>query len=533
MTQIRGDFMYSVLLVDDEEVICRGLKSMLERIGHVDIDEIYTAYDGDKALDEMREKKPDIIITDIRMPVYSGLDIIRAASEQAIDSKFIVLSGYDDFEYVKEAFKLGVQDYLLKPAGMEELKDVLEKVIANIKEEHQQKLSQEHRKSRFLHAVLENSLNKIFSGGLQPEEGVKKLFHELGITLKKPCFSVGIISPVYASSDGEAGRIVLQNIDDIGSILSDKDDMDILYFFDYRNDIVMVFNIGPLVDHEKLSACMIKMSERIKKNTPMECFMSLGGIEKDVEKLPKCYEQAREALEYRLIYNPYEVIRYPSLKAKNSSMGNMENLLQKLDSYIRDQNSVEISNLIDGIFSREHLKNYNMESIRLLYRSIVRRITDMAENRNLRMFAEIRGDISEFHSLSDIRIYLKAVIHDAIAHIKEKNRGKSPVDLVKKFVRENFNKDIDMAIAANMVSMSYTYFSKLFKDETGMNYTDYLIKTRMEKALELLNNPVYRIHDIAVSVGYGNPKHFTRAFKNYFGISPSEYRDSLSSQSGN
>lgn len=519
--------MYSILLVDDEELICKGLKSMLERIGHEEIGEIFLAFDVPKALETMKKHKPDIVITDIRMPVLTGLDLIKQASEFASESKFIVLSGYDDFQYVKDAFKLGVADYLLKPASMDDLKTVLEKVMASMKEEHLEKLNMQSRNNKYTQALLENNLNKVFSSSNAHASGVRELFDELGIAFQHARFSICIISFDYNSPESIKNEKIQHYLGITGKNFKYSSEMDILSFFNYNNELVLLFNHSDNICYEKFVEYVRKFVDAVGSNMGIKYFAAISETCNNINDAIICYEHAKKALAYKIIYGPLEIIRYDSLKYKTDKMHDLERQLIKLKEYISNHQSVEISNLVDEMFSRDKLKDFKIETIYRLYRSILRVVGDIASESSLSFRDSGYTEFYSFKHLNDLRIYLKEIIFCTISMLKEKSKERSVVDIVKNYVQENYYKDIDMSMIANMVSMSYSYFSKLFKDETQMNYSDYVIKVRMEKALELLNNPVNRIQDIASNVGYENPKHFTRAFKNYFGVSPKEYRDSL------
>jgi YesN/AraC family two-component response regulator len=153
--------IYNILIVDDEELICKGLKSMIERSGLDEVGQVSYTTEPAKVQNMLEELNTNIIITDVRMPEVSGLDLIKNISRSNLNIKFIVLSGYDDFKYVKEAFKLGAFDYLLKPGSLLELKAIMEKVINTIKEEERNKLNQQNNTHKYMEAVLENRFNKV------------------------------------------------------------------------------------------------------------------------------------------------------------------------------------------------------------------------------------------------------------------------------------------------------------------------------------------------------------------------------------
>lgn len=500
---------------------------MIERSGHTGISEIRMAFHADAALRVIEEWVPDIIITDIRMPDISGLEFIQRVKQMYPSVRFVALSGYDDFRYVKEAFKLGVADYLLKPAAMDELMAVLNKVMEGIQEEQQIRIHQQSSTHKYLQMVLENQLNKALTGSHLPEGGIKALFEEMNISFSYSCFAIGMIALSNSSPDSIINEKLTQCFDSIGKKFVNLHPIVIFHFQGISNHIVVLFNHKEDIIQGLLTRYLSALMEDIKTNAEVECSAALSETGVGIEHITQCYEQAGKALAYRVVYGPFYVVHYEEVKGRQSRSELLDKHVMKLKEYIGNYQAAESSNIIDEIFHRDSLKNISIEGIQRLYRNVVNIAGDAITADNMGKYHERYEDFEKFSLLSDVKIYLKTVVFDAVAQLKEKNRELSVVDIVKRYVRENYYKDIDMAVVANLVSVSYSHFSKIFKEETGMNFSDYLIKVRMEKALEMLNNPVNRVQDIAASVGYGNPKHFTRAFKNYFGFAPTDYRDHL------
>lgn len=518
--------MYKILVVDDEELICKGLKSMIERSGHKRIGQVFTAYDVEAAKRVIDEYSPEIVITDIRMPDKSGLDLIKEVSEPAKQIKFIVLSGYGEFQYVKDGFKLGIVDYILKPASVNELVSVIDKAISSIEKEKQERQIHASNVRKYTLAMLENNLNRLFASGNAPPKSIVELFQSINISFFYTAFSVGMVSFIKNIQ----GSTDIENIlEELQADVRNKSKMTIIHFFNYQNDLVLIFNMDESSGMDSaadfLKSFMLVATDTLK----IECFASLSETGKSLGDIGMLYDHASKALTYKILYKPSELIRYSHIKNKLSDSNAFdESSLIRLREFIVNYRSVDASNLVDAVFSRENIKNKPIERICELYWSFLRIANDAAGEKRNTQYADNYRDFFSFSHLSEIRIYLKSAIFKCIARLKEKNKDKSVINIVKKYINDNYNKNIDMAVVANLVSMSYSYFSKLFKDETGMNFSDYLLKIRMEKAIELLNNPVNKIQDIALEVGYGNnPKHFTRAFKNFYGVSPKEYRESL------
>ncbi len=515
--------MLNILIVDDEELICMGLKSMIERINFDEVGAVNYTTDPAKVQVLIEEFKPHIIFTDINMPEITGLDLIKDITGKYSDIKFIVLSGYDDFKYVKEAFKLGTSDYLLKPSSIDELKSILEKVMGAIEEEERVNRNLQNHTNKYIEAVLENRLNKVFNSNYE-EVNIEGIFRELNISFPYKYFTVGILS--LCGNHGEVMnladvRCFLERIGDGGT---DKNEMSVHYFSNYRSNLVFLFNYTCKVDAERLSQYLQTLIDLLRESTGRDYFAAVCNPETDVKGLIDCYLKAAEISDYRLVFDFNQVIKASDIKSNGEARENFNFQLESIKDHIKNHNTVAISDKLDTIFSRENIQKLSIKRFGKLYKKTVSLFEDAANDCELFYLSKDFRELSSFAQLSDLRIYLKTIAFEIIALDKAKGTEKSISGIAKKYIQQNYYKDIDMSLVSNLVSLSYSHFSKIFKDETGMNFSEYLQKVRMEKALEILSDPTNRIQDIAQSVGFSNPKHFTRAFKNYFGFSPSEYR---------
>jgi two-component system response regulator YesN len=519
--------IYNILIVDDEELICKGLKSMIERSSLDEVGKVSYTTEPAKVQNMLEELNTNIIITDVRMPEVSGLDLIKNISRSNLNIKFIVLSGYDDFKYVKEAFKLGAFDYLLKPGSLLELKAIMEKVINTIKEEERNKLNQQNNTHKYMEAVLENRFNKVFSGNKLKVENTETLFKELNISFPYDNFSIGMMFFYNNISESKNVEIIRLYLDKVAEGIIDRNELAIYYFYNLNNNVVFIFNYTNKVNLDKLNKYLQVLMQLLGENLGLNCFASISDSESEIKSIGPCYFHAAEALSYKLIYDFNKVIRYSDVRDKENIEDNFNWKPENIKEYIVTYNTVAISDFIDTIFSRKNIERLSIQSTNKLYNKTISKIKNVIDDNKLTFFNDEFKEFMGFGQLSDLKIYLKTLVFEVVNMLKERSTGKSISDIVKKYVQENYHKDIDMTVVSNIVSLSYSHFSKIFKDETGMNFSDYLLKVRMEKALELLSNPVNKIHEVAEKIGYSNSKHFTRAFKTHYGFSPSEFRGNI------
>lgn len=519
--------MYDLLLVDDEELICKGLMSMIQRLNDIELRSLEYATDSVKALEIVVKQKPDIVITDIKMPSISGLELIDRSSRDVL---FIVLSGYDDFHYVKDAYNLGIVDYLLKPVIIDELRSVLDKAKSMLKKKAHSKVIQRSQTSILIQTMLENKLNSLITADVTSNPNITEPYDELLVCFPYKFYAVAIVSEIGSHSleferRKEKERLITELVE-----ANKKNNVILHGIVNSEEQLVLVFNFS-----EKASLNLIRQeirSHMLSQESEARFVVSLSDTGIGLKDVANCYSQALRAYTYRIINNSNGFVEYVDIKSidKQADIESKENLQtyqDRIQMYFAAGKIIEISNTIDDLFSKDKLKNKSIQCIEYLFHSIVHIMCSARLLHGMRVEPVEFVDFQSFNELSDLRIYLKAMARKILAEIKEHDHSRSLAEMAKNYIQLNFSKDLDMTMVANRVSVSYSYFSKLFKEKVGLSFSEYLTKVRMEKALSLLNDPNNKISDIAQTIGYQNPKNFTRAFGKHFGFSPTDYRDNL------
>ena len=512
--------MFKVLAVDDEEIICRGIKSKIERMGNPFIQKIMIATSGLEAEEIVLREKPDIIITDIRMPEINGLALIDRVRRKNPQIKFIVLSGYDEFEYAKEAFKTGAMDYLLKPVKVKELSAIIEKAMDEIRKDRQDVL---YRQRIALERILNEVVVSTKPAGAVPDEKLHELKKVFSGTYT--CASI-----MHCTRDN---IMTVGNREECDRIISDLYDeeitaygMKLLHFYSLHNELVLFFNYNETSQYSKTMENIKLIRFELEKLQQDEFFCSISEISDRVEDFHMLYCQAGTALNYKILSKNREILEYRNYKNRKDEADITREHLRAFEEDIMNFKAQHVSGFIDDIFEQQNIKNLSIDAIEKLYLKIVKTIQRIIEEEGVGNPAmqSAPSAISSFGSISEIKVYLKEWVFGLMGALKDKLNSKTCVEVAKKYIEENFDKDINMAMVANRISMSYSHFSRQFKKETGMNFFDYLTRVRMNEARKLLSDPTIRVGEIAVKTGYVNYRRFTKAFKNYFKISPNELR---------
>jgi two-component system, response regulator YesN len=517
--------MYKILIVDDEPYICIGLQALIKRIDIPEIGEIFTTTNYADTERVVREQSPEIIITDINMPEVSGIELIKCIKNISHEAKFIVLSGYNEFDYVKEAFKVGIADYLLKPAEKEEMEELLKKVISVIEDERHQKNKNIDDNQVKWKMMLENRLNKIFYYENQADNDLH-IYNELKSIFKYDYFCIGIlnISSLHPDNGGESTNRYISEIRDELALNSKSQ---VFCFGNSKNNIIFVFNTLEEHLYKGISISIKCIIKRLRENQKITAYFSLSDMDKDILKLRELYERAESILAYKILIDEDEGIELESNKGRGLDFNKLDFDFGKFERALRDNKFDVTDKLIDSLFTKENLKNQSIEAIEKLYEKVIWYLSISLENEKAIYTQDLFRKLNSFSSLEELRKYIKDTVLRINEMIKQSSNEKNVIEIAKKYIKQNFYKDISMAVVANTVSMNYTYFSKIFKDETGKNFSEFLIGARMEEAKRLLKDPSKKIYEISLKVGYENPKHFTRTFKKQYDVSPEQYRKSI------
>ncbi|MEN6314830.1 MAG: helix-turn-helix domain-containing protein [Clostridiaceae bacterium] len=522
--------MYNVLVVDDEELICQSIVSMINRSGIGSINEVSYAKNSLDAEKLILSSVPDIVVTDICMPGRSGLELIKNTSCKSNTIKYIILSGYNDFEYAKSAIKLNVIDYLLKPVSIINLRESLETAVRLLdKEKLEQSLQEEHKHR--IHreqkqVQLESMLNKLFQYQGTKEnickETIKVLKRE--IPLKYLCVSVIDISKALCPKVHDT-LVQIQKINFesfCGSV-----DLFTYEIIDFKNNIVIIYNAASFEMYDTIIKHNHMLMDLLNKNGDAVFICGISEMSDDLYNIIDLHAHAIQTLPYKLIHDNLPVIEYIKVKDNENKYPVP---FHQANEFIKDLENHKIDailNFIDSTFNRNVLDKYSIDAVDRLYRGVVNIIWVILTENNLEDQIDTHMNIvsiQSFTDIRDVRLYLKELILKAIQLLKSNKPKRSQVEVAKEYIRVNIGKDINMTVVSNSVNMNYTYFSMQFKQETGMNFSEYLIAERMKEAQKLMSDPSNKIQDIAVKLGYGNPKNFTRAFKKFFGLSPSKYQ---------
>lgn len=520
--------MLKIFLVEDEMIMREGIKK------NIDWEKENFIFSGDAADGELAyplilQKKPDILITDIKMPFMDGLELSRLVKAELPDIKIIVLSGYDEFDYAKEAIDIGITEYMLKPVTGAKLLETLHKVEKSILDQREKETTKSGAgdKMKFFRKLVSGSV----SVSLLLKEG-----RELGIELAASEYNL-LLLQLFLGDDVDEAHCHIEEIRQGFQNL--KETYANIEIIDRGREEFWILLKG--TQEYPLSTLENDIKEAvetlIKAQNQMEYFGVLGKKTERLGDLSVCYECANERFAHRfleernIIYQADDTANLTlDLESLNLSQSDRKVLEQFLSTGLKE----DIDSFIDMYFEKTGGKN--IQSI-LFRQYVVMDIYLITVNFSQKMgykkqeLAKLYGDKQEFakvfSSIEETKRYLKKLLETAI-DLKEKalpGKYDTVLKQAQEYIEEHYNEyDISLNTVAACVNLSPNHFSAIFSQELGETFIEYLTKVRMEKAKELLRTTSKKSTEIAYEVGYKDAHYFGSLFKKTQNCTPKEYR---------
>jgi two-component system, response regulator YesN len=515
--------MRKVLIVEDEKFIRKGIRAMIERL-ETSFQQISESSNGKDALDKLSEEHFDLVITDIKMPEMDGLTLIKEMQKLSVQPKIVILSGYDNFDYAREAIRYGVKSYILKPVKRVELSEVLFRIEDEIKRDESIK-QDKNNFSAYLDQVRLNQLKYILLNENISENEIRKVADSVQLEVFKGCFCLALINPVEnASLAGDCGYCLPYEelVNDFMQIHSNK-----MFSFSDTNGNPIVLSTS----HE----CIEMLAQYLNIKLGRKCgVIGVSDMFPHVTDLRKAYLQAQKACKYRLAMTCSTLIYNSTVSNLSKDFIVPSDMVKKIAQMVGTDKFKEIDTILSQLFNLAVLKTldiaYMEQTADCITRDIIKYFNDMIpqKSHNWNIKYDKLSNIYKFDSLQNYVHSLKDYlfeVNEYLTNLHAAYQARNEIDVAVKYIKENYNRDLNMATVANYVSLNYTYFSQLFKEYTGVSFVDYLRNIRIDKAKELLKSTNCRIYEVAEAVGYPNAKQFTKIFGEVTGISPVEYRN--------
>jgi len=526
--------MYRILIVDDERLIRKGLIAKLAH-NNISYSGLYEAGNGQEALDIIKSEKPGIVITDIKMPVMDGIQLIRYCYENFPDIKFIIMSGYAEFSYAEQALNMGVSAYILKPIDDENLVKSINKVIKELS------YSKKAQKNANDVATLgkdrdrllkERTLNQLFHSSRRFDR--EKLLEQIGLKVfEHGCFYmlavVHVDSSSYYHSPFNFNDLVLIKFS-IKNILEEIQSNCGKIIVDNQKDINQVLILFYGNDSRKIKTCCNQYIRNVysKISTYLQLSLTIGVSGVEDKLTSEIYRQARLAFEQRLVLGGNQIFFFDII-TRSSLINVPEHKFKLLQRCMEISDFNGIKCILNDIFLSKEASDMAGVYIRLAYSEVISCLLKACSNYGVKNPADsefLSGEVIDYLEDSEqISLYLYTMITDILAGRKtEVVDCKAIVEEILNYIHNNYTKDIMVGDLAKKYAVNPDYLSSLFKQETGKNIIRYLTEIRIEGACRLLKETQTKIADISYSLGYNDRQYFNRVFKKITGMSPTDYR---------
>lgn len=533
-----------VFLVEDEMVIRRGIKNSIdwEKEGYIFCGE---ASDGELAYPMIIKEKPDILITDIRMPFMDGVELCKLVKKELPNIKILILSGYDEFDYAKEAIRLGVTEYLLKPISSGKLLEALNGVSESIRREKEDKdlvrkymeemrENTEHEKQKFFEQMIAGNLS--MADAL--ETGKK---YEMN--LSAGMYNLLLFRFTLGEENRKSGEL-LEEAEYAIEKLTER----LEYVFEFQRGVEGWAFLLMADNEEQMSERVKELSkdlEEIMKNYSTIAYF--GGIGQPVARLRELEESFREAeraLAARFTMELNRIISVEDIRmAQNvdtlddieiTSFGEIEKTRTMLEKFLNNGAEDEIDEFVDVYINElpeENLKSVLMRQYIIMDAYIVMMsFCEKIEGIEGEMQAqseELKNSMKTIQTLEEIKNYIRMLLKKIIG-VRDTISGRRYSDIIeiaKDQIRKTYMSDeISLNTIAAEVGMSPSYFSSIFSKEMGKTFVEYLTEIRMDRAKELLMCSSMKTSEIGYEVGYKDPHYFSYIFKKTQNCTPKEFR---------
>ena len=539
--------MIKMLIVDDEQIILDGIKESIDW-SSFGIKVAGTATNGVDALDMARGHCIDIVITDIKMPGLSGLELIKEINKFRPGTRVILISAYEQFDLAQEAISLGALSYMTKPLKKQKIIEEVLKARDSILAERQDadtrnRLEEQYQEN--LPIIREHYLNKLILGRIGIGSDFKRQFEAYGIDIDEAGMGVFVFKIDSMGDSAEedfeksAQIIHLRVSQMIRELLPDGYKR--IVFQSYNNEVVTIYNSAELISDtiRDITACAEKIKNVLRRENGSSVSAGVGRIYPSLGDAALSYQEAVKALNYRLVYgnNTVMYIDYVEMKEwKHTHLfSNINEVLTNIQNVLWTGKSDEVLKLIDrtmaGVLNYKGIPYHYIQQVYCQLLSVLLRTIyemNILPEELYGTSIHLYGELLKRDTFEEVDIWYRDLVIRVCTAINEKKavRVSNVIGGAIDYIKNNCSRDLSLSEVADRVNLNPSYFSRLFKEETGTQFVEYVRIAKMDLAKELLKSSNKKIYEICEELGFLNVQYFSTVFKNTVGMTPNEYKKS-------
>lgn len=529
-----------ILIVEDEPLMRKMYASYINEIKD-DFLLVGSVKNGADALDFLRRNDVDIVITDLKMPIMSGIELIRICKTEFPKIKFVVISGYNDFSLVRDAFSFGAKKYLLKyEIDSKSLLEVLLSIKKEILDENQSQIQNNTGVNSAFNLGIEKNIVEISHNALHEKlfkeliwsphtdtATLRKKLNESGIYIKEQNIYVMVLSFAgyfdYEKNQWDEDRELLKYA--ILNVLEEvcKRSEGVYVFYNLPDEYVFLLSNEKENSKDYFTKFYGEVKSAINQCFTLNCIAGISDKTDSLLNLKKLYRAARLAADCSYLFGNHNPVFYNNILNTGKEIQNTE-LISELKTALNSFSSDAITRIIAKLkISPEMVGHEQIPAIKTLFHLYYNEIKIFLKSENL--IEEISHPLSMYteaeksNTLHAMNKWLDMTLHI----IADVFTGKYLVIKVKNYVKQHYKEQIVLKDIAEMLQVSESHLSRVFKKEQKENFTQYLLRTRMNVAIELMKKTNMKIYEIATEVGYSNSQQFSKMFKKVTGKTPTTF----------
>ncbi len=538
--------MLKIFLVEDESIVREGLRDNIpwQQYGYQFVGE---ASDGEMALPLIQKTRPDVLLTDIKMPFMDGLSLSRIVHQEFPDMKIIIISGHNDFEYARQAITVGVEQYLLKPVTRVNLQKVLTELKTKIEAEREQRSYQEKYQNEtraYEQFSRTNFFVRVFEGRM-PVEDIYEEAAKLSVKINAPCYNLLMFSLQEKKAEGYGGL-------ESESFARKREEL-LHYLVRYPDYIVFRWNIntygvlikGSTEQVRELTARCLDNVERIcaPAGEELDWYAAAGEPVERLSMLAECYSKVNHLFAYRFLMPSVHILtkevtdKYMPLQS-GGKIGDIDSAKvapELIRDFLQQGSHDEIAEFVDSwlLSIKEPLKSRLFQNYLIFHVHFV--VTAYVESigYDKQELLDLLGE-EQPHEMNpgveELSPYVQNLLERAM-ELRDRatdNQSKKVLKRALEYIEENYTQEtLSLNTVAGEVNVSANYFSAIFSQEMKVTFIEYVTQKRMEYAKKLLRQTDRHSGDIALEAGYKDPHYFSFVFKKTQGCTPREYRQRM------
>lgn len=525
--------MIKMMVVEDEVILRKGICSV-GKWNLLGIEICSVAGNGEEALQKVEECRPDIVLTDVVMPIMDGIELAKNLHERYPEIRMIFLSGYEEFDYVKKAMEYRAYNYMLKPAKIEKIEQVVCEVRDEILKERRRTQEEEELQRKFAQSIpilREHYMNQLLGGGEYDEEEIRKKFDLYKIELENRNIVVMVCDPDREGEEKTDLQIVLLQLSEICRKVFGGE-YPCIVFTDLKDRVIVAVNYPDGMRVRDVLAYIQGKAMRIQ-NEMEECraqsvSFGIGRFVSSIRYLSKSYKEAEYALDYRFFMGKRSIIYIGDVeKETNRERIDLERQENELTACIKTGDVTGVEKQTEKYFALlgQHSvlgQAFIYEEITIFAGNLLRALRGKFEDGDESSFAKLEQLLDDlrmkktFATLSELQGQVADIVRNIAERINDDRllRNEGVIEKAKSYVLSHLSGDVSLITVADMVYVSPNYLSFLFK-ESGENFKDYVVRAKMERAKEMMESGEYNLNQMALALGYKDGRYFSQVYKKY------------------